>query len=135
MRKTMGIAMMAFLLSGPGAWAHEGHDAAKYAKPKKGGVIKSVEDTSIEVVARGKDLKIYLYDKDMNPQAVDAVKMTAQAEIPRSKKVEPVALQAKNDHYEAIYDSKEAHRYNLLLSWKGNDGHDEKVSFTIEPKK
>lgn len=118
--------------------AHEGHDhdAPKGITAPKGGQIKSIEQTLIEVVARGTDLKIYLYDRELKPQDVALYSVKTEAEKPRVKKREAIALTAKDGALEAKYDAKGAHRYFLHVTLKDpKENHSDTVKFTIEPKK
>lgn len=134
--KTMTLVMNLLLCTT--ALAHEGHDhdAPKNVQAPKGGVIKGMEETLVEVVSKGKDLKIYFYDKDLKPQEVATYKVRAQAELPRGKKVEPVTLTAKGTFIEASYDAKGAHRYTLtLFVTDPKEGHEDKLNFTIEPRR
>lgn len=139
MKKTFTKLAMALLLSlSFGAYAHEGHDhdSPKNVQAPKGGVIKSLEETMVEVVSKGKDVKIYLYDKDLKPQEVAAYKVTAQAELPKAKKKEEVVLTAKGNYFESSFDAKGAHRYTLILTVVDpKTGHDDSLKFTIEPRK
>jgi hypothetical protein len=114
----------------------EDHDAPIKQKAPKGGIIKSLENTLVEVVSRGQDVKIYLYDKALKPKSVEGFLTSAVAEIPRTKKQEQMTLTPKDNFYEIIYDAKNLHRYTLILSIKDpSTGHDDKLKFTIEPKK
>lgn len=118
--------------------AHEGHaqDMPVNVQAPKGGVIKSLEETHVEVVTKGKDVRIYLYDKDLKPQDVTKFKVTAQAELPKSKKKEAVSLVPKESYLEASFDAKGAHRYTLILTVVDpKTGHDDILKFTIEPRK
>ena len=135
---TTKILAILLLLTASLSYAHEGHDhdAPKNIQAPKGGVIKSLEETMVEVVVKGKEVKIYLYDTDLKPQDIAAYKVSAQAELPKAKKKEPVGLTAKGTHFEAAFDAKGAHRYTLILSVVDpKTGHDDSLSFTIEPRK
>lgn len=114
--------------------AHEGHDhdAPSMVQAPKGGMIKSNETMHIEVVPKGNSLKVYIYSKDLKPMDVSKVMVTAQAEIPRTKKTENVNLIAKGDHFEANFGAKGLHRYTLALSV---GEHKDRLTYTIEPKK
>lgn len=132
----MKTLLTIILLVSP-TFAHEGHDhdAPTALQAPKGGTIKSLEQTNVEVTFRGKNLKIYLYDKDLKPQNVKGYQLTAKAEHPRNKKTEDISLVAKETFYEAEYDGKGIHRYTLLLTVVDpKTGHNDKLSYTIEPK-
>jgi len=118
------------------ASSHEDHGSPQNVQAPKGGVIKGLEETYIEVVVKGKDVKIYFYDKELKPRDVAGYKVSAQAELPRSKKIEPVKLTAKGGYFEAAYDAKGSHRYTLkLIVNDPKTGHNDNLQFTIEPKK
>jgi len=120
------------------AFAHGGddHDAPITMNAPKGGVVKGLEETNVEVVSKGKELTIYLYDKGMKPKSVSGFTVTAKAELPRSKKQDEIKLTAKENSYSASYDAKGLHRYTLLVAIKDPaTGHDDRLKFTIEPKK
>lgn len=137
MKSIFAKTVIAFsLILTPFAFAHEGHDEPATVQAPKGGVIKGIEDAYIEVVVKGKDVKIYFYDKNLKPQEVSAFKVSATAELPRSKKAEPVTLNAQGNFFEAVFDAKSAHRYTLVLKVVDpKHGHDDKLTYTIEPKR
>lgn len=127
------------ILTAPGfLLAHEGHDhdAPSGLQPKRGGIIKALDDNSVEVVSQGQDLEIFLFDKDENPAEVSKYAVTASAQMPRTKTKLPVALTAEQNSFKATFDGKGTHRYTLILEIKA-PGQDftNKVNFTIEPKK
>lgn len=118
--------------------AHEGHDhdGPAAVQAPKGGVIKSLEEVHVEVVAKGKDVKIYLYDETLKPADVANYKVTATAELPRNKKSEAISLKAQGKYFEATYDAKGAHRYTLVLTITDpKHKHEDKLNFTIEPRR
>lgn len=120
------------------SFAHEDHDhdGPAAVQAPKGGVIKSLEDVHVEVIVKGKDVKIYLYDEALKSVDVANYKVTAMAELPRSKKAEPVTLKAQGKYFEATYDAKGSHRYTLVLTVADpKHKHDDKLNFTIEPKR
>ena len=131
----IALALVTFGFAGH---AHEGedHDKPSTIQAPKGGSIKSLEQTHVEVVVKGKDIKIYLYDKDLKPQSVKNYTVSANAKMPRTKKIETVELKIQDQHFEATYDAKGMHRYTLILAVKDpKTVHDDKLNFTIEPKK
>ncbi len=120
------------------AFAHEGHDhnAPGTVQAPKGGVIKTLEKTHVELVTKGSDLKVYLYEKDLKPKALKGFLLTATADLPRTKKPEPIVFITKDDHFEGVFDGKGAHRYTLNLTVVDPaTGHRDKLNFTVEPKK
>ncbi len=121
-----------------GAYAHEGedHDAPVAVKAPNRGSMKALEETFVEVLVKGKDIKIYLHDKKLSPKSVKGFIVTAKTEVPRTKKIEEVNLTAQENHYEGTFDAKSSHRYILHVAVKDpTTGHDDKMKFTIEPKK
>lgn len=120
------------------AFAHEGHDhdAPATVQAPKGGMIKSLEQTHVEVLSQGSALKIYLYGKDLKTKPLTGFKVSAQVERPRSSKKEPLSLTAREGYYEAQYEAKGLHRYTLILSITDpQEGHADELKFTVEPGK
>lgn len=118
--------------------AHEGHDHDQPASVQapKGGVIKQLDESYVEVLSKGKELKIYFYASDLKPADLKRFEVTAQAQPPRGKKAEAVTLIPKDGHFEAAYDAKGVHRYTLVLKIKdASEGHFDTLNFTIEPRK
>ncbi len=137
MRKLSVIVALVMTIGSP-LMAHEGHDhdAPTTLKAPKGGVIKSLDLSRVEVVSRGKDLKIYVYDKEMKPASTSEFQITAKAELPRTKKVEDVKLASKEDFFEGSFDAKGAHRYTLKLAvTDSKTSRTDNLTFTIEPRK
>ncbi len=137
------MKLIVMALFATGIWsqslrAHEGHDhdAPTTLKAPKGGVIKALDESRIEVVYKSQDLKIYLYDKEMNPSKASDFKIIAFVELPRSKKQESLSLETKNTYFEGIYDAKGAHRYTLKLAvTDSKTNRTDNLTFTIEPRK
>ncbi|MCC2677829.1 MAG: hypothetical protein K0R29_405 [Pseudobdellovibrio sp.] len=132
------LLMASVLLLGFAVQSHEGHDHNGPAgvQAPKGGIIKGNEDTYVEVVSRGKDLKVYLYDKDLKPVDPKSYNVSAKVQLPKVKKAEDLALTLKDNVLEATYDAKKAHRYTLHLSLKSpKEEHADTLKYTIEPKK
>ncbi len=135
--KNVTLTLLALLASLP-AMAHQGHDhdAPTTLKAPKGGIIKALDESRVEVVSRGKDLKVYVYDAAMKPASAADFKIAASAELPRTKKEETVPLWARKNHFEGSYDAKGAHRYTLKLKvTHAKTGHTDPLTFTIEPRK
>lgn len=126
-----------------GAWssntlAHEGHDhdAPVTLKAPKGGLIKALDESRIEVVAKGTELKVYVYDKEMKPAQASRFQLVASAELPRLKKVDSLTLSAQKTFFEGNYDAKGAHRYTLKLAvTDSKTNRTDNLTFTIEPRK
>lgn len=142
MKKNILLVIFAFGVSGlwtiESAIGHGGadHDAPITMNAPKGGVVKALELTNVEVVSKGKDIFIFLYDKEMKPKSVSGFVVSAKAELPRSKKQEEIKLNVKETSFDASYDAKGLHRYTLLVAIKDPaTGHDDRLKFTIEPKK
>lgn len=135
--KMMTVVLTSMFFLAP-AVAHEGHDhdAPAMVQAPRGGMIKSVEDAHLEVILKKNDLKIYVYDKEMKAKDPKTVNLKAQTKLPRAKAAEDLALKSKDDHFEASFDAKGAHRYSLILNY-GHEGktHADKLTFNLEPKK
>lgn len=137
MKKMISTAIVSLFITSFAA-AHEGHDhdAPAAVKAPKGGIIKSVEESHIEVVSKGKDIKIYFYDHDMKLQDPTAYKASATAELPRKKGKEVLKLEVKDGALESTYDAKGSHRYTLTIELTDpKGGHKDSIKYTIEPKR
>lgn len=135
--KVVAIFWAAVLVAN-GAVAHEGHnhDEPVMVVAPMGGIIKSLEKTNIEVVSRGTAVAIYLYDRSMKPVETAGFKLTAKAELPRKKGSYDIKLAASRNMFEGTFDAKGIHRYTLKLTIiDPNTGHNDKLSFTIEPRR
>jgi hypothetical protein len=120
------------------SFAHEGHDhdAPTTLKAPKGGVIKALDEASVEVVYKGKNIKVYVYDKDTKPANASRFQIEAKTLLPKAKKEESLILQAKDTFFEAEYDAKGKHRYSLKLNvTDSKTGRTDPLTFTIEPRK
>jgi hypothetical protein len=116
------------------AVAHEGHDhGPAQVQAPKGGIIRSLETVHLELLNRGKTISVYIYDLNLKPEDVKKFPVSATVALPK-KKAQPLPLVEKGDHWEAEFDAKGAHRYNFELSIK-QGGHNDKLNFTVEPKK
>lgn len=136
--RNLSLVIALVMILGSPLMAHEGHnhDAPTTLKAPKGGVIKSLDLARVEVVSRGKDLKIYVYDKEMKPAPTSEFQIVAKAELPRTKKVEEVMLASKDEFFEGSFDAKGAHRYTLKLAvTDSKTNRTDNLTFTIEPRK
>lgn len=116
------------------AWAHEGHDHGPGSvQAPKGGVIRSLETVHLELLTKGHEIKIYLYDTELKAGDVTKYPASLQVALPR-KKLEDLKISAQGDHWLASFDAKNAHRFDLVLAIK-QGGHDDKVKWTVEPKR
>ena len=130
------------LVSPAVGWAHEDHDhdGPSTVQAPKGGIIKSTEDMHIEVVAKGKEIKVYFYTMDLKPVDLSKQKITLKAELPRTKKSEVLVLKTSGNLIESTFDAKGAHRYILVVTLseshhEGGKAHEDKLNFNIEPRK
>lgn len=114
-------------------YAHEGEHGPSTVQAPKGGLIRSLETVHLELINKGNTLQIFIYDTDLKPAEASKYPVSATVTLPR-KKAEPVTLQPKGDHWEFQFDAKGAHRFTLDFNIK-QSGHDDKVKFTVEPKK
>ena len=131
------VLLSAGLIVSP-AGAHEGHDhdAPTTLKAPKGGIIKALDESRVEVVYKGQDIKVYVYDRELKPAPTSEFKIVATAELPRTKQKDPVALTAKDTFFEGFYDAKKLHRYTLRLAvTDSKTGQTDDLTFTIEPRR
>lgn len=136
MKKVLLTALMLLLPSIVQAHQGHDHDAPTTMKAPRGGIIKALDESRVEVVSKGNDLKVYVYDAALKPAKAADFKIVATAELPRSKKEELVKLDARETYFEGTYDAKGLHRYTLKLSvTHAKTGHTDPLTFTIEPRK
>ncbi|MCB0420605.1 MAG: hypothetical protein KDD61_06400 [Bdellovibrionales bacterium] len=126
--------MLAMLVSFP-SLAHGVHDSGAI-KPQKGGVLKSLESVHLELVQMGQEIRIYVYNTETPPKAekVSQFPVSAKVVLPRKKGTQDLVLKANGDHWTTSYDAKGIHRFDFVLTIEQN-GHKDKVVFTVEPKK
>lgn len=128
------IGMILALMISLQARAHEGHDhGPSNVQSQRGGVVRSLETVTLELVTEGKTIKIFTFDSE--GKSVDTSKFPASltATLPK-KKAEILKIESKGDHWVTEFDSKNAHRYDLHLAIK-QGGHNDKVKWTVEPKR
>lgn len=129
------------LLAASLSFAHEGHDheSASANRPMKGGLVQRIEEAHVEVLSRGKNIKIYLLDlKSEKPVSLNFADFTlsAKAELPRGKGSEALTLETKDGYLETNFDANGVHRFNLILSLVHKPTkHSDTLTFVIEPKK
>ncbi|KYG61400.1 hypothetical protein AZI86_16940 [Bdellovibrio bacteriovorus] len=129
------------MLAGSLTFAHgdHEHESAASSRPMKGGIVQRIEEAHVEIVAKGKNIKIYLLDlKSEKPQSLkfEDFTLAAKAELPRGKGTSNLTLEPKDGYLEANFDAKGAHRYNLILSLVHKPTkHSDTLTFVIEPKK
>ncbi len=133
MRITKCLILIASLLI-PAAMAHEGHEHGPSAvQAPKGGVMRSLETVHLELVAKGKNLKIYPYALNLQSAAASKFTISLSAALPK-KKAAPLKFDVKGDHWESSFEAKGAHRFTLELTIE-QGGHSDKVTWVVEPKK
>lgn len=135
------VAMMVSLAGFAVTEAHEGHehDAPKVVVAPKGGSIQPLEGGYVEVVSKGKDLKVFVYKKDLTPMATAKVQIRAKAILPRTKGPVGIKLSAMAGGFESHFDAKSAHRYTLVLNVSlgvlpTKRSKPAELKFTIEPR-
>lgn len=129
------IICVALVFMVQGVRAHGNHDSGAI-KPMMGGVLKSLETVHLELVQIGNEIRVYVYSTESTPKPLSAKDFPASAKaiLPRGKGSENVPLKVMKDHWLANYDGKGIHRYNFEFHIK-QGGHEDKITFTIEPKK
>lgn len=135
MYKALTISLL-FVTSYANSHGGHDHDAPTKVAAPKGGSIKELENSYVEVVSKQKNIKIYLYDKNLNPKSTQGFKVELKAEIPRTKKMEPIISQINDTFIEADYDAKKLHRYTLHIQITDpSTGHNDRLKYTLEPRK
>ncbi len=115
------------------ALAHGVHDAGE-VKPQKGGVLRSLETVNVELLQIGKEIRIYLYDKKLKPLDPKKYKASAKAILPRKKGEAELKLRTGKNYWITKFDAKGVHRYSLVFFIQ-QGGHNDKLTFVIEPKR
>lgn len=129
---------IAFFFSSPLVQAHDGdHSAPGMIEAPRGGEIKAIENVYIEVLAKGSEVKIYLYTKDLKPVTdVKPFTLSTEAQLPRGKTSQALPLHENGGVYSTTFDAKGAHRFNLILKIRDSrQKHDDRLVFTIEPRR
>ena len=125
--------ILALSLFAATVFAHEGEHGPSTVQAPKGGVMRSLETVHLELVNERKKVKIYVYDIKVKPADVAQYAVSATVTLPK-KKPETIKLVEAGDHWEADIDSKNSHRYTLILDIK-QGGHEDKIKWVVEPKK
>lgn len=132
----MKLILSLLLIAGV-AFAHEGHDHDKPVtiKAPKGGLIKGLEKTYVEVLETNGVVNVYLYDKNLKPKNTKGFKVSVAAKLPRKDKQQSLELKTLEDSFKANFNPN-THRYTLIVSIVDPaTGHDDKLNYIIEPKR
>jgi hypothetical protein len=127
------ILLTSLVLFKTASFAHEGEHGPSTVQAPKGGVMRTLETVHLELLSKGTAVQIFAYDLNLKPADVTKYPVSATITLPK-KKSEALMLEPKGDHWLANFDAKGAHRYSLDLTIK-QGGHDDKVKFTVEPKR
>jgi len=126
------ISTLMIVLAPLASSAHEGHDHAPgVIQAPHGGVAKAGTHVSLELVTEGKTLKLYPLDAATKPLA--GARVSATAQLPKSKKKETVSLTSKGEYFEGTFASGGAYRYTLEVKVGVGKVKDEKFVFQVEP--
>lgn len=131
--KAYAIALLFTIVPSPiTSFAHEGHDHAPgVVQAPHGGVAKAGKNVSVELVTEGTTLKIYPLDAASKPLA--GARVSATAQLPKSKKKETVVLTPQADRFEGSFASGGSYRYTLEVKVGVGKTKDEKFVFQVEP--
>lgn len=114
------------------SFAHDDHGPSPVQAPK-GGIIRSLETIHLELLTEDKLTQIYVYDHHLKPSQTKLYPVSATVTLPKKKAV-PLKLTDAGDHWIGHIDAQKAHRYTLELAIK-QGGHNDKVTWVVEPKK
>lgn len=135
------VALILSLALGSSALAGEGHDhdhdhgSTSMMAAQKGGVVKAYDQGFLEMVVKGKNVKVYFFKKDFSPMELKDTKVSAKAIFPRKKGEEVLKISVKDNYFEADYENKSFHRYELEVKFElAGHGHPDTLHFTIEKK-
>jgi hypothetical protein len=116
MKKTV-IMLVTLAVVAPALRAHEGHvhEAALEAAPH-GGILRDATPFKAEAVLNGDVVRIYVYDKELKPVALDQAQAKGDVQFPRQKS-KSVTFLKKDGFYEAaIPGISKVHRYDLHVN-------------------
>ncbi|MEK6628230.1 MAG: hypothetical protein AABY53_06355 [Bdellovibrionota bacterium] len=127
------IIVVALLLGSVNLFAHEGHDhnAPGTLKANHGGVVKAGKNINLEYVVSGEELKLIPAAHEGETLAVNEVKLTATAKLPKTKKQEPLKLDFKDGVYLTKIDFKGAYRAEIMVK-ADNKGKQSAFKFQVE---
>ena len=115
------------------AGAHEGHSHGPAIKAAPhGGVLREGKDNAVEVVADNNEIKVYVFDMQMKPVALNGMSLAGTAQVPRKDK-KALAFQTAGDYFKGNADVGSAYRYELNLELN-NGKNTEKFKMNIEIK-
>lgn len=132
MRKSMILVIAALLPQL--TVAHEGHDKTPGAKSAPhGGLVSGTSKVDLELVNSEGGIKIYPFDSEMKPIALDKLTIEGTVTFPRKSKGEKVSFTKDSNAFTAKVDTKGAYRYalDLAVTYMGKK---EKVKFNVEPQ-
>lgn len=153
MSRKFYLAFFSLILSVSISRAHEGHnhDAPKGLQPIKGGEIKQYnadvnggtdkkQSCFVEVVKSKTSLKIFFFDSEKKNVLAKDFELSAFAKpfspkLGEKKAAEiPLAIEDKKNYYSTSYEKKNAHKFDLILKFKGPNycKTDEEISFIID---
>lgn len=128
----MMTTILSSLFFTQGLFAHGDHDHGPTSKTSpNGGRMIETETLHVEVVAKDKEIKIYVYDVDLKPlENLKVLDAKFATKLPRKDKV---TLDAKinKDHFLATFDKGSVHRYDLEVTLT-HGGHTDTLKWTIE---
>lgn len=128
------LLIITFLGMTSSTLAHEGHDKVPGAVlTPNGGQLADLKHMHLELVATSQKIQIYASDHDSKPISPKEVKLSAEMIFPRGRGSAPVALVAKDKHFEAAVDAKGHHRYTLKVTAEYKNQKDV-GQFTVEPE-
>lgn len=124
------IIATALVLTSVSLQAHEGHDTPGTLKANHGGVVKAGKDINLEYVISGEEVKLFPAAHEGESLAVNEVKLTATAKLPKGK-AELLKLELKDGVYVAKVDFKGAYRVEILVK-ADNKGKQSTFKFQVE---
>lgn len=134
--KTLILTLVLFTSLSLNAHKGHNHDAPTTLRAPKGGQLKALDESRVEVLAKGENLKIYFYDLNMKELAPTDFDIKAKVTLPKSKKSEDLQFKGEENFLEAFYDGKGTHRYTLKIDVTHfKTKMTDTLTFQIEPKK
>ena len=116
------------------SYAHEGHDKTPGALPLDGfDQIQATDHLYLKLKMEKEGVKIFPFDHDNKPVALQEVKIEGSATFPKKPKAEKLTFASEDSAFSTKIDAKGAHRYTLDITVT-HQGKKEKVKFNVEPQ-
>lgn len=96
---------------------HDGHshEASAQTAPH-GGSLRDAGEIKGEVVIKGDEITLYIYDKHLKPLTLDKAELSGEVQFPKEK-AKPITLKKKGEVFVAnVKGISKVHRYDLHIN-------------------